>query len=65
MGITGKAPELRGRTISIEMLKRYNEFGNIGQSFAGDMRAAQRALAHDFGRSYFYYYVFGRSGISE
>jgi hypothetical protein len=59
---TGKYIDLGGRQIDQETIDQYNELIRIGK-LLDDKDAARKVLAPVFGRTYFYYYVFGISGI--
>jgi hypothetical protein len=60
---TGQKVDLGGRGINPEVISQYDEFNKIGKEFARDKNAAWRALAPEFGRTYFFYYSFGVSGV--
>jgi hypothetical protein len=59
---TGRPVDTAGWTISPETLARYDQFCRIIRMYGGDREATRAALAPQFGRTYFYYYTFGRSG---
>ena len=62
---TRKEVDLGGRGISAEVLRQYEEFNSLGSKFDEDKRVLWRVLAPKFGRTYFFYYVFGTSGVTQ
>ena len=65
MTATRKQVNLPGRTINEETIQRYRNFRAIRSQFQDDMRSAFQALAKDHGRSYFFYFAFNFSGVTE
>ena len=63
MDMTGKRIDLHGRSIRPETIQMYQKFGMAYKQLQYNKAAAAGALAPEFGRSYFYYYVFQRSGV--
>ncbi len=63
--VTGKKIDLHGRKISTETAERNRKFFGTLNYFTLDKKAAYNALAKDFGNSYFFYNVFGVSGINR
>jgi hypothetical protein len=64
-GITREPVDLGSRTISNEIKERYKKFEGVCEAYRHDKVTAGRTLAVDFGRSYFFYYTFGVSGIGK
>ncbi len=62
----GKKVELGGREISRESQERFSRFYSVyfGQ-YGGNKRAAFGKLARDYGDSYLFYYLYGRSGMKK
>ncbi len=62
----GKKVELGGREISQESQERFKRFCNVyyGQ-YRGNRRAAFNKLARDYGDSYFFYSLYGLSGMKK
>jgi hypothetical protein len=65
MGTTQKKVDLGGRRISPETIKQYNRINRIRKKFGKDRRLAWQALEPEFGRTYFFYFTFGVSGMRE
>jgi hypothetical protein len=63
--LTRKEVDLHGRKISTETAERGRKFFGTLNYFTLDKKAAYNALAKDFGNSYFFYNVFGVSGIGK
>ena len=61
---TDKRIDLQGRKISADTIQRFEEFVGI-QKMGGTRNQAWAALAPEFGRSYFFYYLFGFSGVTK
>jgi hypothetical protein len=57
--------DLGGRQISPETRRRSGEFVQAIGRFQGNASAAFTALHHDFGDSYFFFYVFGRNDLQS
>jgi len=57
--------DLHGRTISWQTARRFAEFSAALSRYGGDMDAARRGLAAKYGRTYFYFYRFGMSGVEQ
>ena len=56
--------DLKGRRISQETLGKFQEFTELISSIGPDVRPTSSAeMRRKFGRSYFYYYAFDRSGV--
>jgi hypothetical protein len=63
MAMTKKNVDLGGRKISADTIKQYNDFNRIGEQVSYDGNVAWRALAPRFGRTYYFYFTFGVSGV--
>ncbi len=64
-GITQKKIDLGDRKISAELSRQYEEFNDLGENCGGNMELLWKVSAPRFGRTYFFYYVFGLSGVSQ
>jgi len=64
-GITHKSVDLGTRRISDEIKEQYQNFEHVCQAYRQDKASAGRTLAPDFGRSYFFYFTFGVSGVGK
>ena len=62
---TKKAVELHGRQISPESLQQCKGFIQIFNHYREDKRAPFNELAKNYGNSYFFYYVYGESGMQK
>ncbi len=62
-GTTQEKVDLGGRKINAEILRQYDEFNKISEKFGDDKQALRQALAPGFGRTYFFYFTFGVSGV--
>jgi hypothetical protein len=62
---TRKEVDLHGRKISTETAERGRKFFGTLNYFTLGKKAAYNALAKDFGNSYFFYNVFGVSGVGR
>jgi hypothetical protein len=60
-----KPVDLRGRQISPETVERYKGFVQIYQSYWKNKQAAMSELASHYGDSYFFYYLYGFSGVQK
>ncbi len=65
MGQTRKKVDLGGRKINPETERQYFEMNRLGKKFGYDKKAAWRALAPRFGRTYLFYFTFGSSGVMQ
>jgi hypothetical protein len=65
IGTTRKKIDLGDRQISAETSRQYEEFNNIEKKFNNNMELIWRVSAPKFGRTYFFYYVFGLSGVTQ
>jgi tetratricopeptide (TPR) repeat protein len=66
MGTTDKNVDLGSKTIDGEVINQLYEMNNIlGNSSVKDVNEMHRILAPKFGRTYFYYFFFGVSGITQ
>ena len=63
IGTTRKNIDLGGRKMDAETVRRYNEINKIGEQFSHNADIAWRALAPRFGRTYYFYFIFGMSGV--
>ena len=64
-GITQKKIDPGDREISTEISRQYEEFNNLGKNCNGNMKLLWQVSAPRFGRTYFFYYVFGLSGVNQ
>lgn len=62
---TGESVNLYGRGLSEDAVQRFMKFHDIFNSYKGNPKEAFNALAKDFGTSYFFYHIFGRSGVKK
>jgi len=62
---TGKPVYLEGRTIDTQVRKEIEEFSRIFNSLGKNKQAAIGPLARDFGGTYFFYHLFGFSGVKK
>ncbi len=62
---TGKPVYLEGRTIDTQVRKEIEEFSRIFNSLGKNKQAAVGPLARDFGGTYFFYHLFGFSGVKK
>ncbi len=64
--INNKKIELPSRKISQESVKRFNGFNHTYMSvYGGDKARAFDKLAKNYGNSYFFYYIYGYSGMEK
>jgi len=63
IGATRKNIDLGGRKVDAETVRQYNEINKIGEQFSHNADVAWRALAPRFGRTYYFYFTFGMSGV--
>jgi hypothetical protein len=64
-GTTGRAVDTAGWAVSDATWADYREFCRVVAMYPGNRDAARAAAAPRFGRTYFYYYTFGRSGDTQ
>ncbi|MBN2272611.1 MAG: hypothetical protein JXN61_18505 [Sedimentisphaerales bacterium] len=62
---TGKPVYLEGRTLDPRVRKEIEEFSGIFNSFGKNKQAAVGPLAREFGGTYFFYHLFGFSGVEK
>jgi len=62
---TGQTVDLRGRSISAESVERFNTMNRLAKDVINDPKALWSALVPDYGRTYFFYCLFGRSGVTQ
>lgn len=62
---TKEPVDLGGRRGSQGSVERMQRFGQIVNRYGGNKQAAARALAGEFGGSYFFYYLYGFSGVKR
>jgi len=62
---TKKEVRLRGRQISQQSIKRFNDFIQTLNLYGPDRQAALEKLAKDYGHSYLFYATFGLSGVNK
>lgn len=65
MNVTGKRPGVPGRKISQGAIRRYRDFHTIRSRFQNDIQSAFQALTKEYGRSYYFYFAFNFSGVTE
>ena len=63
MGIKKKNIDLGERGISRETLKEYNEINEFGRKYGKNQQLLFELLAPRYGRTYFFYFAFGVSGV--
>jgi hypothetical protein len=64
--ITKKNIEIPGCEISVKSREQFDGFNNIyGGRYGANREAAFGELARDYGDSYFFYYVYGQSGMKR
>ena len=63
--LSGEKPDMANRQISKETIGRFNKFLAIYRRFSSNQNKAYNALVSDFGNSYFFYFVFGVSGVGR
>jgi len=63
--ITQKKIALGDRRIGAETLRQFEEFNSIGSKFEEDKKVLWQALAPRLGRTYFFYFFFGLSGVTQ
>jgi len=61
-GITPQLPLGEGQAISQASLERFAAFGEIFARNQGNKAAARRLLAQEYGNTYWFYYLFNRTG---
>lgn len=61
---SGRALSLHGNRISLQTERRYQEFNQRFLGYGGDLRAASLGMLREFGDTYWYYHVFGCSGMA-
>jgi hypothetical protein len=59
---TRKPVDMRGRQLSPESRRRFKSFSQVLSRYGGNLQAASDELAGDYANSYFFYYVYARSG---
>jgi hypothetical protein len=57
--------DLGNRRIDDEVKQNYRKFESVCLAYKHDKAAARRMLAPEFGRSYFFYFTFGTSGVEK
>jgi tetratricopeptide (TPR) repeat protein len=62
---TQKKIDLGDRQINAETLRQFEEFNSIGSKFEEDKRILWQELAPKLGRTYFFYFFFGISGVTQ
>jgi hypothetical protein len=66
IGITQKGIDLGGRGLNTEIVNQYKQINKIvADPNNSDLENLRRKLAPKFGRTYFFYFVFGVSGVSQ
>ncbi len=65
VGITRKEVDPGGRQIDAEVISRYDEFLKIGQNMNNNRELMRAVLAKKFANTYFFYYMFGYSGMLQ
>jgi hypothetical protein len=64
-GITGKDVDLGRRGMSAEVKEQYEESDKIILSSNNNMELMRKALAPKFSDTYFFYFIFGVSGVTQ
>jgi len=62
---TGKPVYLEGRTLDPHVGKEIEEFSRVFNSLGKNKQAAVGPLAREFGGTYFFYHLFGFSGVNK
>lgn len=62
-GAMRKNVDLGGRKMSTETVRQYNELNKIGEQLSHNADVAWRGLAPRLGRTYYFYFTFGMSGV--
>jgi hypothetical protein len=62
---TQKSVELHGRQISPESRQRIKGFEEVFGRYMGNKETAFNELAKEYGDSYLFYYIYGRSGMKK
>jgi hypothetical protein len=65
IGTTRKNVDLRDRGINTEIVEQYNEINRFGEMSDYDKSTIFQLLAPGFGKTYFFYYTFGVSGVTQ
>jgi hypothetical protein len=63
MGQTQKRVDLGNRKLNPDIGRQYLEMNRIGKTFGYSEKTGSQALAPRFGRTYFYYFIYGTSGV--
>jgi hypothetical protein len=62
---TKKPVDLHGRRISQETYERFRGFSQVLSQYMGNKETAFNELSKDYGDSYMFYYLYGRSGVKK
>ena len=65
MAVTRQTHYQYGLSISGESAERYREFCQTLARYGRDLEGARKALARDFGNTYYFYYKFDESGVGR
>ncbi len=65
IGTRQKNVDLGGRELNPEIIRQYSELNRVGKKYSNDRTTTWRAMAPKFGRTYFFYFAFGASGITQ
>jgi hypothetical protein len=64
-GISGKDVDLGRRGISAEVKEQYDDIDIIIQKYNNDMELMRKAIGPEYGNTYFFYFIFGVSGVNQ
>ena len=64
-GLTGRKVDFKGRRLDPKSLQRFKNFENLFNYYGRNESTAFDDLAKYYGDSYFFYYLYGRSGIKK
>ena len=66
-GKTGKTTDLHGRSLSPGKAEDHDRFCGMFELFhaTGDITGARDSLREEYGTTYYFYYVFGESGVTQ
>ena len=60
-----KVPVVKGRSISTKSLQQFREFMQIAERYGNNRQAAFNELAKYYGDTYYFYHVYGVSGLQN
>lgn len=62
---TGKTADLGRRSVSAESLERFKAMNRAAKGLMNDPKALRSAWAPEYGRTYFFYFLFEMSGVTQ